>query len=193
VIKIEGYAEGASSPKEIEEQLQREAQKLTGYADKLEKHEDAPSGSERDTALIHALRDKAHLLENEAIQLRTRMTLAQAPTNEGVEYLLQHNELYVRAIGRRVQLKTGRQDFLQEYALLNQQDQPWWYAHFHYADLMDDKGKSTVAHFKTKEQRFDTYESMLAKAKDPKQKIEIYHAAISESLAKQHFLPLEPR
>lgn len=193
VIKIEGYAEGASSPKEIEEQLQREAQKLTGYADKLEEHADVPSGSERDTALINELRDKAHALENKAIQLRTRMTLAQAPTNEGVEYLLQHNALYVRAVGRRVRLKTGRQDFLQEYALLNQQGQPWWYAHFHYADLMDDKGKSTVAHFKTKEQRFDTYESMLAKAKDPKQKIEIYHAAISESLARQHFLPLEPR
>ncbi|MFJ7792997.1 dermonecrotic toxin domain-containing protein [Pseudomonas sp. NPDC096950] len=192
VLKIDGYAKGASSPKEIEEQLQREAQKLTGYADKLEKHEDAPTGNEKDTALITALRDKAHILERKGTELRTRMTQDQAPTSEGVEYLLQHNVIHVEPIGRRVRLKTGRRDFMQEYALLDADDSPLWYAHFHYVGVRDGKATYTTAHLKTGEQRFESYESIMARAKDPKQKIEIYHGAISETLAREYFLPLEP-
>ncbi|MDN3223084.1 dermonecrotic toxin domain-containing protein [Pseudomonas nunensis] len=192
VFKIDGYAKGASSPKEIEEQLQREAKKLTGFADKLENHEDAPSGNERDTALVAELRSKAMVLERKATELRTRMTLDQAPTSEGVEYLLQHDVIHVVAIGRRIRLKTGRRDFMQEYALRDANDAPVWYAHFHYADLLDDKAAYTTAHLKTEAQRLETYESAMAKAKDPKQKIEIYHGAISETLARDHLLPLEP-
>lgn len=193
VQKIEGYAQRASSPKEIEEQLQREARKLTRYADDLDNHEGAPPANERDTALITELREKALVLENKATQLRTRMTLEQAPTSEGVQYLLQRNELSVRAVGQRVQLKTGRRDFMQDYALLNRENAPWWYAHFHYAHLADAKADYTTAHLKTREQHLESYESALAKAKDPKQQIEIYRAAISKSLAEQHFLALEPR
>ncbi|KPN91056.1 dermonecrotic toxin domain-containing protein [Pseudomonas nunensis] len=191
VLKIDGYAKGASSPKEIQEQLQREAQKLTGYADKLEKHNNAPADNEKDTALITTLRDKAHLLERKGGELRTRMTLARTPTSEGVEYLLQHNVIHVTPIGRRVQLKTGRRDFMQEYALLNTHNNPLWYAHFHYVGLLDDRATYTTAHLKTVEQRFESYESIMANAKDPKQKIEIYRGAISETLAREHFLPLE--
>lgn len=192
MLKIDGYAKGASSPKEIEEQLQREAQKLNGYAEKLEKHESAPADNEKDTALVNALRDKAQVLEGKAAELRTRMSLAQAPTSEGVEYLLQHNVIHVKPVGRRVQLKTGRRDFMQEYALLNVKGAPLWYAHFHYAGLLDANTTYTTAHLKTLAQRFDSYESILAKATDPKQKIEIYHGAIRETLANQYFLPLEP-
>lgn len=192
VLKIDGYAKGASSPKEIEEQLQREAQKLTGYADKLEKHEDAPTGNEKDTALITALRDKAHILERKGAELRARMTQDQAPTSEGVEYLLQRNVIHLEPIGRRVRLKTGRRDFMQEYVLLDANDSPLWYAHFHYVGVRDGKATYTTAHLKTVEQRFESYESIMARAKDPKQKIEIYHGAISETLARERFLPLEP-
>lgn len=192
VTKIDGYAQGASSPKEIEEQLHREAQKLIGYADKLEKHEDAPSDNERDAALVTALRDKARVLESKATELRIRMTLVQAPTGEGVEYLLRHHVIHVEPIGRRVRLKTGRRDLMQEYALLKADDAPLWYAHFHYVGLLDDKATYTTAHMKTVEQRFESYESIMANAKDPKQKIEIYRGAISETLAREHFLPLEP-
>jgi len=192
VIKIDGYAEGATSPKEIEEQLQREAQKLIGYADKLETHESAPQGSEKDTSLIASLREKAKELQDKATQLRTRMTLARAPTSEGVEYLLQQGVIHVEpAIGARVQLKTGRRDFMREYSLLDSHNNPVWYAHFHYADALGDKTAYTTAHLKTIAQRFDTYESMLANAKDPKQKIEVYHGTISETLANQYLLPLE--
>jgi len=193
VRKIEGYAQRASSPKEIEEQLQREGQKLMHFADKLENHEHAPSTGEKDATLLTELRDKARVLENKATELRTRMTLYQAPTSEGLEYLQHHNQLYARIIGARVQLKTGRKDFVQEYVLLNRENQPWWYGHFHYAKANDAKANYTQAHLKTREQRYETYESALAKAKDPKQKIEIHHGFITKSLAEQSFLPLEPR
>ncbi|MGO4368386.1 dermonecrotic toxin domain-containing protein [Pseudomonas sp. PAB10] len=193
VKKIDGYAQRASSPKEIEEQLQREAQKLVGYADNLERHENAPSNREQDAALVSELRDKARALDNKATELRTRMTLAQAPTSEGVEYLLRRNEIYVHVSGNRVQLKTGRRDFMQEYVLLHRDSQAWWYGHFHYANFTDAKTDYTQAHLKTKEQRFETYESALAKAKDPKQKIDIHRGFISKALADSDFLPLEPR
>jgi hypothetical protein len=121
------------------------------------------------------------------------MTLAQAPTSEGVEYLLRCNEIFVHVSGNRVQLKTGRRDFMQEYVLLNRDSQAWWYGHFHYAHFADAKTDYTQAHLKTKEQRFETYESALAKAKDPKQKIDIHRGFISKALADSDFLPLEPR
>ena len=193
VRKIEGYSQRASSPKEIEEQLQREAQKLIQYAEKLEKHENAPPNRGQEVPLGTHLRDKARALDDKATELRTRMTLAQAPNSEGVEYLLRRNEIYPRIIGNRVQLKTGRRDFMQEYVLLNGDDQPWWYGHFHYAKVDDAKSDYTQAHLKTKEQRFETYESAMAKAKDPKQKIDIHHGLISKELANNDFLPLQPR
>jgi hypothetical protein len=193
VRKIEGYAERASSPREIEEQLQREAQKLMHFADKLESHEQAPTTGEKDAALLTELRAKAQVLERKATELRTRMTLDQAPTSEGLEYLQRHNQLYVRIIGARVQLKTGRKDFVQEYVVLNRENRPWWYGHFHYAKVDDAKANYTQAHLKTKAQRYETYESALAKATDPKQKIEIHHGLITQPLAEQSFLPLEPR
>lgn len=53
-------------------------------------------------------------------------------------------------IGNRVQLKTGRKDFMQEYVLLNKDDQPWGYAHFHYERFDDAKTQYTQAHLKTR-------------------------------------------
>lgn len=193
VQKIEGYAQRASSPKEIEEQLQREAQKLTGFADSLEQHESPPVSRDPDVSLISGLRDQARVLDSKATELRTRMTLARPPSSEGVEFLLRRNALFARIIGNRVQLKTGRKDFMQEYVLLNKDNQPWWYGHFHYASAEDAKTDYTQAHLKTREQRFETYESAMAKAKDPKQKIDIHHGIISKELANSDFLPLVPR
>lgn len=193
VQKIEGYAVRASSPKEIEEQLQREAQKLTGYANKLEGHDSAPANREQDTNLISGLRAKANALETKATELRTHMTLARPPTSEGVAYLLGCRAIFVRIFGRRVPLKTGRKDFMQEYVLLDRHDQPLWYAHFHYANEGDANTAYTRAHLKTKEQRFETYESAMSKAKDPQQKIDIHHGNISDELAISDFLPVEPR
>ncbi|WP_416739690.1 dermonecrotic toxin domain-containing protein [Pseudomonas sp. NFX71] len=193
VQKIEGYAQRASSPKEIEEQLQREAQKLIGYADSLEQHESPPANQAPDVSLIDGLREKARNLDTKASELRTRMTLARPPSSEGVEFLLRNNAMVARIIGQRVQLKTGRKDFMQEYVLLNKENQPWWYAHFHYADAEDAKADYTQAHLKTREQRFETYESAMAKAKDPKQQIAIHHGIISKELASRDFLPLQPR
>ena len=190
--KIEGYAQGGSSPRDIEEQMQREAQKLIHYADSLDKHQDASPAVEKDAALISDLRDKAQALEDQARQLRTRLTLAQMPTSIGVRFLLQHQALYVKPIGQRVQLKTGRRDFMQEYALFNRDDQVLWYAHFHYGALADDKTSFTTAHLKTIPQRFETYESALAKARDPAQKIQIYHGVIDQQLAGEYFLPVAP-
>ncbi|MGN8120850.1 dermonecrotic toxin domain-containing protein [Pseudomonas sp. 22082] len=193
VHKIEGYALRATYPKEIEEQIQREARKLTDFADKLEHHERAPLNQEQDVDLISRLRAKANVLETMATEIRTQMTLARPPTSEGVAYLLQNNSVYVRMTGNRVQLKTGRKDFMQEYVLLDQQEKPVWYGHFHYANATDEKSNYTRAHLKTREDRYETYESAMLKAKSAQQKIDIHKGRISDELAENVFLPVEPR
>lgn len=191
--KIEGYALRASSPLEIEEQVQREARKLAGYATGLEQHADAPVNRGQDADLIKELRAKASALDIKGAELRARMILAKPPTSEGVQYLLARKAISARVNGGRVQLKTGRKDFMQEYVLEDEKNKPWWYAHFHYANAGDAKADYTRAHLKTKEQRFETYESAMLKAKDAQQKIDIHHGMISEQLASSVFLPLEPR
>ncbi|QHC95389.1 hypothetical protein PspR84_12275 [Pseudomonas sp. R84] len=192
MLKIEGYALRASYPKEIEEQLQREATKLAEFASKLESHVQAPANNEPDARLISQLRDKATVINTKAIELRTQMTLAAPPTSEGVEYLLNKKVIYARTDGKRVQLTTGRKDFMQEYTLMVNEDTPLWYAHFHYDNLTDAKANYRRTHLKTKDQRYENYETALAKAADSRQKIDIHRANISDELA-LIFLPIEPR
>lgn len=193
VQKIEGYAQRASSPMEIEEQMQREAEKLTAFADTLQRHDDAPVNREQDMALINQLRTKAEALLNKASELRTRMTLNKPPTSEGVAFLLEKRAIYARMVDGPVQLTTGRKDFMQEYVLLDERDQPVWYAHFHYATDSAAKADYTRAHLKTRDQQYETYESAMLKATNPQQKIDIHRGAISQALAATVFLPLEPR
>ena len=193
VKKIESYVPRASYPKEIEEQIQREAAKLQAFADKLDSHENAPAERKQDADLISRLAAKAKALQAQATEIRIHMTLNRPPTSEGVGFLLAQKVIYPRITGERVQLKTGRKDFMQAYVLLDTRDQPLWYAHFHYADVADKKADYTRAHLKTKEQQYETYESAMLNARDTQQKIDIHHGLITDELASSTFLPLEPR
>jgi hypothetical protein len=189
VHKFEEYARGTSHPKGIEESLQNTAQNLIDYADRLEHHEKAPSDSQKDIDLVKDLRVRARKIKETATQLRIQISLAQAPTSEAVEYLLSREEVHPQKIGERIQLKTGRQDFLQEYVLLNRNKRPLWYAHFHYDKLTDAQADYTAASLKTKEQRFETNATALAKAQNPNQKIDIYRGHIDKELATKFFSP----
>ncbi|EJM68975.1 hypothetical protein PMI29_02115 [Pseudomonas sp. GM49] len=185
--KFEGYARGASHPKGIEECLQNTAKTLIDYAERLKGHDSEPQNSQKDADLGKKLRDKAQTVNDKATQLRIQMSLAQAPTSEAVEYLLSRNEIHPQKNGKREQLKTGRQDFLQEYVLLNRDKQPLWYAHFHYKTENDDDKNYTAASLKTKEQRFATNATALAKAQNPHQKIVIHRGHIDKELATKFF------
>ncbi|WP_256228596.1 hypothetical protein [Pseudomonas sp. G5(2012)] len=187
VHKFEGYARGASHPKGIEESLQNTAQYLIDYADRLERHENAPSNSQKDADLVKDLRLTAGTIKEKATQLRIQISLAQAPTSEAVEYLFRHKEVHPQKIGERIQLKTGRQDFLQEYVLMNNNNRPLWYAHFHYKTSSDANADYTAASLKTKDQRFETNATALAKAQNAHQKIDIYRGHIDKELATKIF------
>jgi hypothetical protein len=187
VHKFEEYARGTSHPKGIEESLQNTAQNLIDYADRMERHENAPSDSQKDVDLVKDLRVRARKIKEKATQLRIQISLAQAPTSEAVKYLLSREEVHPQKIGERIQLKTGRQDFLQEYVLLNRNKRPLWYAHFHYDKLTDAQADYTAASLKTKEQRFETNATALAKAQNPNQKIDIYRGHIDKELATKFF------
>jgi hypothetical protein len=186
--KFEGHAKRTSEPKGVEECLQNTAQDLINYADRLENHANAPSNSQTDADLVKALHVEAQTISDKATQLRIQISLAQAPTSEAVEYLLSSKEIQPQKSGERKQLKTGRQDFLQEYVLLNRNNQPVWYAHFHYKALNDAKADYTAASLKTKEQRFETNATALAKAQNPNMKVDIYRGHIDKELATKFFL-----
>ena len=186
--KFEGYARGTSHPKGIEESLQNTAKNLIDYADRLKNHEHAPQNSQNDAAFVSKLRGQAQTINDKATQLRTRMSLTQAPTSAAVEYLLSRNEIHPQKNGERIQLKTGRQDFLQEYVLSDRNNKPVWYAHFHYEKLTDAKADYTVASLKTAAQRFATNATALAQAQNPHQKIDIYRGHIDKELATKFFL-----
>lgn len=187
VHKFEGYPRGTSHPKGIEESLQNTAQNLIDYADRLERHENAPSNSQKDADLVKDLRFRAGTIKEKATQLRIQISLAQAPTSEAVEYLLSHKEIHPQKIGERIQLKTGRQDFLQEYVLMNSNNRPLWYAHFHYKTSNDAEDNYNAASLKTKDQRFETNATALAKAQNTHQKIDIYRGHIDKELATKIF------
>ena len=187
VHKFEEYARGTSHPKGIEEGMQNTAQNLIDYADRLERHENAPSDSQKDVDLVKDLRVKAHKINEKATQLRIEMSLNQAPTSETVKYLLSCKKINLKKESERIQLKTGRQDFLQEYVLLNAKNQPLWYAHFHYKTSNDANDNYTAASLKTKKQRFETNATVLAKAQNPHQKIAIYRGPIDTELATEFF------
>jgi hypothetical protein len=186
--KFEGYAQGTSHPKGIEESLQNTAQNLIAYADRLENHENAPSNSRTDADLVKDLRVGAQTINDKATQLRIQMSQTRAPTSEAVKYLLSREEIHPQKIGERKQLQTGRKDFLQEYVLLNRDNQQLWFAHFHYKKLNDATADYTAASLKTKEQRFATNATALAQAQNPLQKIDIYRGHIDKELATKFFL-----
>lgn len=190
VQKFEGHNRKTSHPKGVEEYLQYRAKHLIDYAERLENHENAPPNSHKDADFVSKLRAQAQTFNDKATQLRIEISKARPPTSEVVEYLLSRNEIRLQKNGERVQLKTGRQDFMQEYVLLNRDNRPLWYAHFHYETLNSAKVDYTAASLKTKEQRFETYASALAKAQNPRQTIDIHRGSVSKTLANDVFLRL---
>lgn len=194
IQRLEGYAQRAFTPKEIHEQLQREAAKFEQLVRDLEAGFTSTGASKThaDTRLIRDLSEGAATLNKKGADLRTQMALARPPIAEDVEFLLETGDLQVLLTSGRTQLKTGLKDFMQEYVLATRRSRPLWFAHFHYPTRDTPKASYTVAHLKTQAQRFETYASLLAKEKDALKVIEIHRALITPALAAQRFLPLSP-
>lgn len=191
----EGYARVSRFPIEVEESLQKEANRFTELADELDRAIQAQPVAARlpaDQILLGDMRRAATELTTKGQSLRVQRTLELPPTDSHVTYLLQQNRVQLARLGSRIAMVGDRQDFIQEYAINHQGGAPLWYAHFHYPLVTTAKNDYTVAHLKTQAQRKQSYYSLLAKAQNPHMIVDIHYGKITRDTAQLHFLPLAP-
>lgn len=189
----EGYARVSRFPIEVQESLQKEAERFTTLAAELERAflaQPEPARLPGDQDLINQMRTSATTLITRGRDLRIQRTLELPPTDSHVTYLLAQDRVQMARLGSRIAMHGERADFIQEYAVNNKRGSPLWYAHFHYATVDAPKSDYTVAHLKTKAQRKESYDSLLAKARTAQGIVDIHRGVIGPKLAQQSFLPL---
>ena len=121
------------------------------------------------------------------------MTKRQLPTAPRVEWLLAQQEVTIKIIPGRRQLKGSKKDFLQEYEIRDRKSKAvLWYAHFHYERANTADEFFSAAHLKTKEQRLLGSGYSLENASSTQEVIAIYRSEIGVTLAKTLFFPVKP-
>ncbi|NBA95446.1 dermonecrotic toxin domain-containing protein [Pseudomonas sp. R5(2019)] len=188
----------AKIPVEIEEILQHRATRLQGLADDIETALTRSNVTDRPTlehgssvVLDHALTTAAQRCMKEGRLLRIAMTKARAPTDTGVDYLVQQKQVVISPVGGRVPTADKKgSDFLQEYVIKDLEGHALWYAHFHYPSRSTVAGGFKVAHLKTAAQRHLGFKKQL---KDGLPVVPVYRYPISPALAQALFLHSEAR
>ncbi|MQT41584.1 MULTISPECIES: dermonecrotic toxin domain-containing protein [unclassified Pseudomonas] len=182
------YSGRSRYPLEMEETLEREAQKLDVLIAEIERtFADEPvvdkpkPGTPR--SLLKRLREGAAKLREQGIWVLKSVP----PTTPVVEFLLSKGEVSLVRIGQRVVLKGERRDVVQEYEVRTKNNQVLWYAHLHYPDLTTPAKSPSAAHFKLKSQRYDSQASLAAKG----QTTTVHYGKISEKMLNERFWPLE--
>ena len=180
-------------PVEIEELFHNEGKKLDALATEMDVAlQSLPAESRRpdDVALVDNMRVAAGNFFSEGKALRTQLSFELPPTHSNLQHLIDENLVQFAALGKRIQLKGPRKDFIQEYAINNKDGFALWYAHFHYAEARTPKAEFEVAHLKTKEQRKLSYFSQLADARSEQAVVDVHRGTLGRSLAERWFLPL---
>lgn len=191
IRRQEGYAQMSRFPIEIQESLDAEATRYVELADELDRIISGQPENEQATAdrsLVNELRSAVDTLKSKGHALRIQRTLALAPTDSHMAYLLEQDQVQLASLGTRIALRGERCDFIQEYAINDKRGSPLWYAHFHYPQKATPKLEYTVAHLKTKAQRTESYYSLLNKAKSPQNVVDVHRGNISRALAERWFL-----
>ena len=127
----EGYAKVSRYPIEIQESLDAEATRFRQIADELTRAIDVQPEHQQistDRTLATDLHSAADTLMAKGQALRLQRSLALPPTDSHVTYLLEHDQVQLASLGKRL---ATRSDFIQEYAVNDKRGAPLWYAHFH--------------------------------------------------------------
>lgn len=193
--QVDSYRKRSKYPQELEEILQREADRLDSLANEYDLGlQGLPNTSsfEADQTLVGDLRNGAERLKHKGREVRVQLSLDLPPAHGNLQYLLEQDIVEIAVPAARIKLTGQRKDFIQEYAINKKGGALLWYAHFHYAALDTPKQNYAVAHLKTKAQRKQSYYSLLAEAKSPQATIAVHHGQIGKDLAERWFLPLAP-
>jgi hypothetical protein len=189
------YTKICKHPQEVEEILQYEAVRYDKLATELDRLIQAQAESARtaaDQTLVTDLREAGRRLSARGKALRIQLSLELPPTHGNLEYLIGEKQVSVSRWNARFQLKGERRDFIQEYAVNDQQGNPLWFAHFHYPAANTPKAGYTAAHLKTRAQQTQSYYSLLAQAQSPQTVVDVHRGLIGKALAERWFLSLEP-
>lgn len=190
INRVKVYAKNSRFPLELEEILERDALKLDGLIREIER--DFPSQTVEKPkpgtaqSLLKRLREGAAKLRQQAIWVLKSLP----PTEPVVDFLLKKNEVQLIKEGERVKMFGPRNDYVQEYQVLNKNNQVLWYAHLHYSQLNSATNTPTAAHFKLKQQRKVSKQSLEAKAKPGERVAEVYYGKISKKMINEYFIPL---
>lgn len=192
IRRVKGYSKNSRFALELEETLDREAQKLERLIVEIEGNfkvvqvlEKPKPGTPQ--SLIKRLHEGASKLREQAIWILKSLP----PTESTVEFLLGKGEVHLARIGPRIKMKGERQDFVQEYEVRDKKNQVLWYAHLHYKTLTDPANTPSAAHFKLKAQRMASPQTLQAKAK-PGAAVEVVHyGKISPKMFGERFLTLD--
>ena len=189
INRVKVYAKNSKFPLELEEILEREALKLDALIGELERGfpdepvQDKPkSGTPQ--SLLKRLREGAQKLREQALWILKSLP----PTEATVDFLLHKGDVHLHKEGGRIKMFGPRNDFVQEYQVLNKKNQVVWYAHLHYATLEAPDNTPTSAHFKLKDQRKASKQSLEAKAKPGEKVPEVYYGKISQRMIVERFL-----
>jgi hypothetical protein len=185
-------------PADIEDLYHQRAERLDGLAERIEQaltrmNATDAATEEHGSAQVKALRlrDQASQARRVGTAARIELSKSLMPTAGRVDFLLQAGEVSIRRLARRTPLKReGRRDFVQEYEIVDRQNHPLWYAHFHYDTAAAAPERYTAAHLKTVTQRFDGYQRQLQQATNDQEVVSIYRSRIDPALARKLFLSL---
>lgn len=192
INRVKVYAKNSKFPLELEEILERDAQKLEGLVNELERdfaselHVEKPKPG-TPQSLRNRLREGAKKLREQAIWILKSLP----PTEAVVEFLLRKNEVRLVKEGVRIKMFGPRNDYVQEYQVLNTNNQVLWYAHLHYSQLNTAVNAPNAAHFKLRLQRKASKQSLEAKAKPGEKVPDVHYGKISKKMLTDRFVPLE--
>lgn len=190
-------------PIDAQEILDNKAARLGAQADELQHYLDTSNtngsnlGAESistASGLINELRLQAARLTAQGRTSRINMIKAQAPQPQRVHYLVEQGEASIHIAGPRIDVSRGKgEDFIQEYAIVDKEHTPLWYAHFHYPAMDTAPGAYVAAHLKTVEQRYVGRLTLLKWARTHKKMQAVLRSEISPKMARILFLSLHDR
>ena len=189
IQRVKAYSKQSKFPLELEEILDREAQKLDRLINEINALAEAVPEVEKPKpgtpqSLKKRLQEGANKLREQGLWILKSLP----PTSATLEFLLAKENVYIVKKGSRIAMAGERQDFVQEYEILNQKHQVLWYAHFHYSALTTPQNQPNVAHLKLKAQRLISKQGLQAKAKPGEKVPQVYYATLTPKIIEERFL-----
>lgn len=183
-------------PVEIEELLEHQQSLLSTKYQAIEQRltndnqTDEAAHTEDAALIMKSLDELIQTIKTQAQALRTQAALRQKPRMGELQYLIDHGQVQVRAVGRRHRLSKvkGRpEDFLDEYEI-SYQNKGLWYAHFHYPAIDTPRADFIVGHLKTASQRHAAGSSVSDASSGGT--TDVYRAPITSAAAAKYFFTL---